>query len=387
MAQFASAQPDSSAAKAGRSWLTWVGRASALLLLAAACVGAYWLGSRQPTAIEERLYVDPKYLDFGEVWENPKFEWVLPIENRSNEDVEIAGFSSTCTCLAIEPRRLTIRPGRTAHVRLTVDLTYRPAKASRRPRKPDEGSGFRTFESADPVRQFQLPVYLHDHEGHAFAAWELKTRVRCAISVDSRSLSLGHNLVRSRGFPSLYVDVACWHPVEHLRTQCDPPIADSTVHHSTPDKKHFVVKITPHHTLKPGPLDFQVTLYPVNRDQSELPGIPLRVLGYVLHEIQAVPAALLAGAREVGEEVEEMITLRSLRDESFEVDHWQTRSPDLSVERVRTGREKHSEFRVTQRVSQLGYREATLVFTIRRADGNTDTVPVTASYCGIPSKR
>src|SRR5262245_11214444 len=125
MAHPSDAPLDPSVNTPSRRWPTWLGRGIAFAVLVAACLWAYWLGSWRPTPVEERLYIDPKYLDFGEVWENPKFEWVLPIENPGDEDVQIVGFASSCRSLIVQPANGTV-PGRgTVSFRLNFDLTSR----------------------------------------------------------------------------------------------------------------------------------------------------------------------------------------------------------------------------------------------------------------------
>jgi hypothetical protein len=47
--------------------------------------------------------VGQQYLDFGEVWEDPAFAWVIPIENRSAETIRIVEFVPTCSCTAVKP--------------------------------------------------------------------------------------------------------------------------------------------------------------------------------------------------------------------------------------------------------------------------------------------
>lgn len=71
------------------------------------------------------LAVAAEHLNFGEAWENLYFEWLLPIENRHNQDVQIERLYLSCTCLKADPSELVIPAGRTREVRLTLDLTAR----------------------------------------------------------------------------------------------------------------------------------------------------------------------------------------------------------------------------------------------------------------------
>jgi len=71
------------------------------------------------------LVVAEDRLDFGEAFEQDTFRWTFPIENRGKEEIHITGFGLSCNCATVTPRSLTIPPGETAEVALTLDLTAR----------------------------------------------------------------------------------------------------------------------------------------------------------------------------------------------------------------------------------------------------------------------
>ena len=64
----------------------WSGPVFGFGFLAIVCGFAYLAGARQRDSgvTPDGLYIDPKYLDFGEVWEQEAFEWTLLIENRAS---------------------------------------------------------------------------------------------------------------------------------------------------------------------------------------------------------------------------------------------------------------------------------------------------------------
>lgn len=69
------------------------------------------------------LWIDPRDLDFGLVWEDYEFRWIIPIENRGSEPFVIEEFWSSCNCSSVAPRSLTIPPGEKREIRLTLNLT------------------------------------------------------------------------------------------------------------------------------------------------------------------------------------------------------------------------------------------------------------------------
>lgn len=73
------------------------------------------------------LVIATKYLNFGEVWEDERFPWTLPIENRSSKEVRLE-LRSSCNCLATVPSSLTIPAGEQRDIVLTMDLRERPGE-------------------------------------------------------------------------------------------------------------------------------------------------------------------------------------------------------------------------------------------------------------------
>ncbi len=365
-----------------RSFRAWLGRGIALSLLAVACIAAWWLGSRQPTPIEEGLYVDPKYLDFGEVWENPKFEWVLPIENKGASELAIAGFSSSCTCLAIQPAALTIPPLSTAEVRLTLDLSYRPQVASA-PTKPPEGSGFRApapgqaRPAEQSLREFRLRIAAATRRATS-TAWDIRGRVRSAILVTPRHLTF--DLLEGVRFASQSVDVTAVIPLEDVVARVEPRLADVRVERNRWDKSHFVVEISPQASLPPGPFTFHVYIAPA-RTSEQLPAIPVVVEGSFREDLQVTPSPLLLGARPIGEIVRETIAVRSLSGKPFEVAHVTTPTKDTLVQRLDG---PDPVFRVEQHISGLGTQTSRVDFAVRTAAGNARSVELKIGYYGMP---
>ena len=71
------------------------------------------------------LYIADDKHDLGEVWESRDAVLSVPISNRSDCDVEILDFESSCDCGQITPRQLTIPAHGSAEVQIKMDLTRR----------------------------------------------------------------------------------------------------------------------------------------------------------------------------------------------------------------------------------------------------------------------
>src|ERR1700687_5627099 len=107
-----------------------------MLVAAASFVAAYWFGTGwqthetpeknepKPThQVIEGLAVENATLDLGEVWETKALLVELAIHNQSNQEIVIADFAMSCSCIDVEPRSLTIGAGKTTVTHLTFDLT------------------------------------------------------------------------------------------------------------------------------------------------------------------------------------------------------------------------------------------------------------------------
>jgi hypothetical protein len=98
-----------------------------LSVLAVAFSGAYWMASNWSTwsSVDSGLLVKDGYLNIGEVWEEASFRWKLPVVNRGKQRVKVLGFSSTCSCVAIQPSAFAIDPDGIQELQAVLDLTQR----------------------------------------------------------------------------------------------------------------------------------------------------------------------------------------------------------------------------------------------------------------------
>ena len=69
------------------------------------------------------LEVDAAALDVGEVWEDSRFEWSVPVTNRSAGVLHLQRWQASCDCLGIEPAATDFQPGETKTAKVRVNLT------------------------------------------------------------------------------------------------------------------------------------------------------------------------------------------------------------------------------------------------------------------------
>ena len=62
------------------------------------------------------LTVQDEALDFGEVWEQESFEWVVPIRNVTGGDIRVLDIKTSCGCGSVDPKQFVVPAGGQAGV-------------------------------------------------------------------------------------------------------------------------------------------------------------------------------------------------------------------------------------------------------------------------------
>lgn len=339
-------------------------------LVVAALAGVYWVATapRRVADSQQKLAVDPADLDFGEVWEAKAFAWSLPIENRSDEEVYIERFETSCNCLGVEPRSLRIPARGRAEVRLILDLTRRPS---------DRGAEERL------VHAFELPIVPRLRmESDRPTVWGLRGKVRTAVTLSPPALHFGE-VIRGQPFTPQTVRVTPKTPIERLEVGCDRSLASVQVKRAA-GKNDFELEVLLQEKVPVGPMRFDVNIRAVTRKGERLPAVGLAVAGQVLPEVQATPPSVIFGARPVGHTVEETIVLHSADGRKFGVDRIEVESPDVVVSRVGQRPDTPRQFHLSQRIARTGHQASTVRFVLQVGSGSGAlTVAVPVSYHGI----
>lgn len=315
------------------------------------------------------LVVAPSDLDFGETWENPRFNYVLPIENRQGHDVEIREFASSCTCLEIAPRSLVIPAGQSREVCLTLDLTTKePA-----------------FLHSE-WRDFQASIWprMHDDRQARLEEWKIRGRVRSAICFDKPLVDFGRHSEASQPLPPQKVVVTTFVPLQHLiaRSNADALRVQVERHPDAPGQFELVLSPS---KLPAEPFRFEVAIVPQLSDGRLLPGKSLCVTGRVVCDFQAAPPAVLLGARQVGETAEETVTLHSLSGQRFSVMGIAIQGEGLVVDQVSEQKAEAPKFLLKQQILKTGQQHGRVVFHVRTRKAGDAEVVVPVSYLGLHS--
>jgi hypothetical protein len=356
-----------------------------LTILTLVCGVSFWLGasSSRSKDVTESLVVGQQYLDFGEVWEDPAFAWVIPIENRSAETIRIVEFVPTCSCTAVKPSQLELTPGTKSEVRLTLDLRDRRVN-----------SGTTSAARSQPasidasIREFSVEVAsrAQDIHGHSLPsmAWTIRGKVRKGLSLNPSVLNFGESLFRGSTFAPRSVIVEAHTPLRSLEAKCDPAKASVEVRRPAHGDNRYELTILPRETLPSGDLEFAIPLSAVTEDGSRLPPVELRVQGRIQDDIQSTPSTVVLGACSQGHVVSDTVVLWSHSGKPFEVDRVECDAQGLTVERGKTLADG-KEFRITQKIVNKGEHSTSIRFVLRPGGTKSNVVlPLNVSYLGAP---
>lgn len=308
------------------------------------------------------LSVAAEHLDFGEVWQDSQFKWVLPIRNETEQDIHIAGFANSCACSQVEPRSLTVPAGGEVQVRVTIDLTAK---------KPSEAAlGVRPFDVV--IR----PV-VGSAEGRPWPGWRLRGVVRMALRVEPALVDFGHPSEMATPLTTKTVRVTATTPIDGLEARSDhSAFAVRLKELSGPTMQELLV--TPKPSISPGAYTAKVSLVPRLKSGARLPAQEVAVVMRVQPDIQPSPPAMVFGARRVGEVAKETISLQSLTGRAFEVVGVSARGDGLTVKAAEA-----DGFEVRQQVTKAGDQAGEVRFQVRTADRKEQQVVVEVAYRGV----
>ena len=318
----------------------------AVFIVCAAIVSGMWYGqkiARKPYQ-SGGLYIPERALNFGQVWMQKDFNWVLPITNTTTESIEIESVKGSCECTAITPRSLTINPGETAELQLTLNFATKQIPQRR------------TVPSWD----FSMHVLASvKGKGAQLPGWEVRGTIRNALKLASSTIHLDSSWIAGTPLSPKTVLVKSFEPLTGLHVQCDESVCRVTTE-KVGDDRQFAVRICPNDALPIGPVAFPLFLKPMPHDEVDVPPIQLVVKGSIVGEMAAFPDKVVVGALPIGESVQETVVLRSRLGRTFEVLEVKTSSPAVTFVVEGSTKLPTSELQCTIHVKAKSARRAAI---------------------------
>jgi len=338
-----------------------------LVLLSA---GGFWLGITRNARRDREapLQVDPEYLDFGEVWVEDGFPWILPIKNTSSEVIEIVELRSSCACTSVVPTGLVIAPKETAKAQLTLDLT------------PGKGD-----DPMLPVRDFSVQVAGQvKGPGSGGVGWTVRGRIKTPVALSQWSINFGE-VVQGIGFEDKSIEVTYLLPGTGVEVTCEHPFAACVVEpaENRPDTSH--VRVILQEGLPLGEFSFPVRISARTSNEQSAGSVTLRVSGKVVGDFEFIPTTIAFHPRPIGESLLLTVVLSSRTGRPFVVE---TATPDrdyVSVERVTDSPVEGQMFRVAARIPDVGDHWAEIDFAINPEGSHRPVHHHLPVYChGLP---
>jgi hypothetical protein len=333
-------------------------------------VGIYLVGmiiknireTSQPLKMVEGLAIPSENLDLGEVWEANNVTLELPILNTSRRDVEVGKFISSCGCTEIRPSTLSIAPGETKKIFLTLDLTHRAASelgASRRP--------------------FRVAFYplIQNTDQRESSKWELHGTIKSRVTLDTPTIHFGSQPICGEKPASQRLLATVHVPCKGLEVNVDPRVATVTVKRLAVNSDRFEVIIFNNPSLAPGNFHVDATIDVEESTGGRIMAVRLPIDGEMLPEVRLLPERILLAPKPVGEIAEATVTLQAPKEEEIAVDHIELDGDGVSatladIKGIPTGR----VYIIRQSMSKEGEHRSVVKFVVRRSNDKLSTIPV-----------
>lgn len=313
------------------------------------------------------LVFDSRSLDIGEVWEDRAFKHTVRVENRGPETIHVDGVScSTCNggVFAIDPQRFELVPGASRTVQVNLNLTL---AGNRKPESVPFAASLRMNYTtpSNPGESQQIGSTLHGAVKPVLAmlpVWNLGTHLKASGPIERR-----FEVTALVPLGSLNVDVLEAHQWQlTVSARRRPSIADK-----------FDILVRSEVPAISG--QCVVVLRPRAADGTALPAKHVLIeLEVTNREIRASPAEVYFGGAKVGATLESLVSLSSRSGKEFQVEKAEAVGPGLQV----IPGVRPNEFKVTQRIMQMGPLSGVVTFAVRTKNG-VDRIDIAVSAVGV----
>ena len=282
---------------------------------------AFYPAASQPSAPpspELPLHVSADKLDLGEVWETEALGVELPVENTTDETIQVTGWDRTCASRTVDPWQFTIAPRATRIVRVSLNLT---------------GNTCRPQSASAPAERFETRLTALSGQRPVGPAWSITGRVRgvflnLPLWVNCGQLNEAAGEAETTSF---VVESAV--PVRELAVSVQPEIALAAVEPIDTTGRRHRVAVRP--TLRMlGERVAALRLSATIESGELLPPREVKIAFQVVRDVQPSTSRLLLGSVRPGETASEVVSFRSLSGQPFEVESPQSLPPGITVDRL-----------------------------------------------------
>lgn len=352
----------------------------ALLIVFLPTVGGLWVWSTRNSRAGARggLQIPAEALDFGVVWMQPDFEWILPVKNTSGEAIQITDIQTSCACSAVKPTHLTIGAGEVSEIQVRLDL---------RPEELTEVS-----QAVEPLEFKLVPVL--DRALPGGIVWTIRGRVRRAFEISPKSLDFGESLVAGSQFEPATFKVRCLLPGAAVSARCEDSAATVRVVPANDGIWDYDVEVLPNADLPAGDYSFLVALKATASTGSDLlaevrgdPSLRIHSFARVYRQIRAMPEHVYFGGAYLGESLQETITLGSVNVPFMVTKVECTPEQSLAVLALGEATERWTTrmaYQVMQKVTDAGVQHGEIRFHVTVDEpASAEEIVVSVSHEGL----
>ncbi|MFQ5730909.1 MAG: DUF1573 domain-containing protein [Planctomycetaceae bacterium] len=326
-------------------WLWVVG-----VLVALSALGGYFSQRRKTWVDRGPIEIAAEQLDFGLVPVQKRFQWTVSLKNISDRTLRVTELAASCDCTSIAPNAVSLAPGETEDIQLTLDLQPPISEGATRRIRPFSVNLTATIEGG------RIPGRV----------WTISGQVRSPLKVSPSKVDFGESLVEGAPFKPMSVVVESHEPCSELAASCNDRRVALTVAKVDGLPNRFRVSVFPSTKLPVGWHEFTIDLAPVLASGHNQVTVSIPVVARVVPEFGFAPATGHLGGVERGQTLIETATLFSRRKREFIVSKAVSHSPHVQVTRVPS---HPAAFRIHCKNGQPGVHSAQVEFLIETDSG------------------
>ncbi len=316
------------------------------------------------------LELDSGSYDFGTVWEQDGFEWPITIRNRSEKEVQIKKFLTSCRCTEVEPTSINV-PG-DSEVKVTLKLNLRQYAMDVDALVKTKSSDFSVSVSPQFDNSINtLPI-----------KWMVKGSVKKALSNIPREIELGSISEKSRQYVQHEFEVDKSKDVSSLSVSSTSSLVSAEVISQSDSRVRIYLQTDLSDTEV---LNTELILNAKTQKGIELPAIKIPVSGHIVQDIESVPPRALLGIITKGRPKEKEVLLKSRSGHSFKIQYIKCDDPNIKVTRVNSSQLDSNEsaaYRIKVSPVQTHKSPSKVMFTVfsRENSSEVSVIPLEVIY-------
>lgn len=313
-----------------------------------------------PETERPALTIDPRHLNFGEVWETDRFEWTVPVQNEADLPLRVAPLNNSCGCVGLFASEV-IPPNGTTPIKFVIDLRERCASVEPKATRDVSIQVSLGGDAASRVKEIGV---------------ELRGRVKSALLVPAKLIDFGL-LPPTANLPTRVVPIRALRELSDIAVAVDRGSVSAELKPVVPGQWELFVRPTA--PLVVGRHEAKVTLAPTTQAGEKVPPVVVPVAFDVLHDIQPDTSTVVLGAARVGETVSGTFTISSQSGYQFVPP---TCAGAILVNELGVPRASHT-FRVERTVEGTGNGSEIVTVRGRAGDGTLVDVRIELKWYGL----